>query len=357
MARDGIDYAALAQALKPYILPWISAPSTVAGTVGGGLTAHALSGPYHSGLLSDAQAPQFLLADGSRPLTGNLVVAGGVTLDGVDLSAHAADANAHHGQDHLLASDVGLGPDHSIAGAAIGAVLRASASDAARFERLFYSDLQGAGSTLDLVGWTGTDVIGKLTPSSDVSDGGSAVLRSDAGALTLQTLVASVKLQSPLLDTASGDLALSPESGVTTLASVHASTRVRPPLLENAAGDLKLDASTDLLRIQPSVRLQSDNYASQVTGWGIDYAGGADFRYLFVDEMHAKSFIADLEQALAGARSSASRSHRSTPTSRFRRRAQAQPSSCATCPAHPACRSSSTATSCASASSRAPAAR
>src|SRR5690606_4910249 len=26
----------------------------------------------------------------------------------------------------------------------------------------------------------------------------------------------------------------------------------------------------------------------------------ADFRYLFVDEMHAKSFIADLEQALAG---------------------------------------------------------
>jgi len=32
----------------------------------------------------------------------------------------------------------------------------------------------------------------------------------------------------------------------------------------------------------------------------ISYAGEGDFRYLFTDELHAKSFIADLEQALAG---------------------------------------------------------
>ena len=31
------------------------------------------------------------------------------------------------------------------------------------------------------------------------------------------------------------------------------------------------------------------NYASQLTGWRATYAGEADFRYLFVDEMHAKS--------------------------------------------------------------------
>jgi hypothetical protein len=37
-----------------------------------------------------------------------------------------------------------------------------------------------------------------------------------------------------------------------------------------------------------------------LTGWRATYAGEGDFRYLFVDEMHAKSFIADLEQALAG---------------------------------------------------------
>jgi len=42
------------------------------------------------------------------------------------------------------------------------------------------------------------------------------------------------------------------------------------------------------------------SYASQTTNWRVTAAGSADFRYLYVDEMHAKSFIADLEQALAG---------------------------------------------------------
>ena len=41
-------------------------------------------------------------------------------------------------------------------------------------------------------------------------------------------------------------------------------------------------------------------YVSQTTGWRITADGAADFRYLYVDEMHAKKFIADLEQALAG---------------------------------------------------------
>jgi hypothetical protein len=41
-------------------------------------------------------------------------------------------------------------------------------------------------------------------------------------------------------------------------------------------------------------------YVSQTTGWRIDSLGAADFRYLYTDELHAKAFIADLEQALAG---------------------------------------------------------
>jgi len=67
-------------------------------------------------------------------------------------------------------------------------------------------------------------------------------------------------------------------------------------------GDLVLDPVGDQVRIGPTneARLQSNDYASQTTGWGISYAGGADFRYLFADELHVKSFIADLEQALAG---------------------------------------------------------
>jgi hypothetical protein len=42
------------------------------------------------------------------------------------------------------------------------------------------------------------------------------------------------------------------------------------------------------------------NYASQTTGYRVSTLGEADFRYLYVDELHAKAFIADLEQALAG---------------------------------------------------------
>lgn len=42
------------------------------------------------------------------------------------------------------------------------------------------------------------------------------------------------------------------------------------------------------------------DYASQTIGWRIDGLGAADFRYLYTDELHARKFIADLEQALAG---------------------------------------------------------
>ncbi len=41
-------------------------------------------------------------------------------------------------------------------------------------------------------------------------------------------------------------------------------------------------------------------FASESTGWQITSAGAADFRYLYTDQLHAKAFIADLEQALAG---------------------------------------------------------
>jgi hypothetical protein len=42
------------------------------------------------------------------------------------------------------------------------------------------------------------------------------------------------------------------------------------------------------------------NYVSQFAGWAITGAGAADFRNLYVDQMHARTFIVDLEQALAG---------------------------------------------------------
>lgn len=46
--------------------------------------------------------------------------------------------------------------------------------------------------------------------------------------------------------------------------------------------------------------INSPTYVSQLTGWKIDGQGNGDLRYLYIDELHAKTFVADLEQALAG---------------------------------------------------------
>jgi len=62
----------------------------------------------------------------------------------------------------------------------------------------------------------------------------------------------------------------------------------------------KMSLDTDSLDFMSAVGVGSDDYASQVSGWKITYAGAGDFRYIYTDELHAKAFIADLEQALAG---------------------------------------------------------
>ncbi|MEW6650431.1 MAG: hypothetical protein AB1453_09600 [Chloroflexota bacterium] len=93
--------------LKPFVLDVIS-------TVGGGTgpfapSPHDLSSGHHTGSISDAQAPQFLKADGSRMLIGNLTAADGITIDGVDLSAFRGAYDTHAGLDAAAAhGSVGL---------------------------------------------------------------------------------------------------------------------------------------------------------------------------------------------------------------------------------------------------------
>ena len=89
MGRSQFEDALLMH--KPIILGWLSDFNTQLS-----LGRHELGGGMHYGQLSDLQGPQFLKLDGSRALTGNLAVSAGVTIDGVDIGAHAADANAHH---------------------------------------------------------------------------------------------------------------------------------------------------------------------------------------------------------------------------------------------------------------------
>lgn len=116
----------------------------------------------------------------------------------------------------------------------------------------------------------------RLTSNSNPG-AAAAVLATDAsGYLTLVRAVLSDRLRAPTIDTASGDLTLIP------------------------ANDLLLDPTSNLTKLASGTTLQSHNYASQTTGMRITNDGQGDFRYLFTDELHAKSFIADLEQALAG---------------------------------------------------------
>lgn len=83
----------LAAELWPQILRRLERWQRNVGTGGGSSGTVTVE---FTGTVTDAMAPQFVLRDGSRSLQGNLAVETGVTIDGVDISAHAADASAHH---------------------------------------------------------------------------------------------------------------------------------------------------------------------------------------------------------------------------------------------------------------------
>ena len=71
-------------------------------------------------------------------------------------------------------------------------------------------------------------------------------------------------------------------------------------LSTNGSGDLTIDPSGNDIFMGADSNIGSADYNSQTAGWRITDPGDADFRYLYADEMHVKSFVADLEQALAG---------------------------------------------------------
>lgn len=149
-------------------------------------------------------------------------------------SLQTIGANDHHNQAHVI-----TGADHTVTGAA-----------------------------LDIVGLSGVNTLGVLTPSADVSAGASALLRSNAGALTLATLTAT---------------------------TVNASTTL------NIGADVQLTRSAaNVLALAAGDSFQHADYAIDSDGARITDTGHGYFRYLYATELHAKSFIADLEQALAG---------------------------------------------------------
>jgi len=233
----------------------------------------------------------FLLLDGTRAMTGSFDVGGNnITnvnlVDGIDIAAHAANPNAHHARQHTYDSV----NDHT--GTLSWSKVNKSGSNLTDIETRAHNSLQSigandhhnqihaitgsdhtvTGNNFDLVGLIGTNTLGILTPSSNVSSGIERILKSNSsGNLNLASLTTTL---------------INSGSGAT---------------LEIAPGNfLVLNPAGYLIQLTSGRAIQSDNYSSQTTGMRIDQLGGGDFRYLYTDEMHARAFIADLEQALAG---------------------------------------------------------
>ena len=68
-------------------------------------------GSLHKGTLRNDRAPQFMLDGSGRWPAAPAVRDAGVTIDGVDISAHAADINAHHAKLHAI-TDAGESQRH-----------------------------------------------------------------------------------------------------------------------------------------------------------------------------------------------------------------------------------------------------
>ena len=113
----------------------------------GGLSSTVVEGHSHDDryYTESESETRYLNATGDN-LTGNLTANSGVTVDGVDISVHAASADAHHNQSHVLATATALGPDHTVSGLTAGQVLKATSATAAKFVQLAHSELSGIGS-------------------------------------------------------------------------------------------------------------------------------------------------------------------------------------------------------------------
>jgi hypothetical protein len=165
-------------------------------------------------------------------------------------------------------------------------------------------DATTANTVTDVLGHTHKVTTGSargLSASTVNAEGtGAALARADHGhAITAYSDLATYP----------GQLAKADASGDSRWHRIDLTDRLRAPLIDTATGqgltiapdeDLSLSPVSGVVKATSGVAIGSDHYVSQMTGWRAGYDGGADFRYLYADELHAKSFITDLEQALAG---------------------------------------------------------
>lgn len=232
------------------------------------ISSGAASAIVHSTLLGLAvdDHTQYLKADGVRPLIGNLAVADTVTIDGVDISAHAANANAHHavasagdgigvvGQVIAVDSSVVRTSRNLTAGAGLtgGGTLAADrsfalASSVAGAGLTFTTGVIGVGAGLGI-----TVNVDDVALASSVAGAGlaysSGVLSvgvANTGAVGLSVEADLLRLTSSSAPGAAASVLASDGNGLLTLPLLAATTSITTPLV-TAVTNLQLSPSVDL---------------------------------------------------------------------------------------------------------------
>lgn len=284
----------IANAIKPFVLGWIkdvSSNSSSSGGAGTGVAVHDFLGPYHTRpsltagqfLASPAAAtglPDFRaialsdiqsVADTRYALAGRLINAGGGLTGGGALTADVT-LNVGAGTGITVGADaVNVNEAHPFSWSAshtFGAGMVVSGTNAITFGG-------GLGDTLSMARTSAITMT--LVGTSGASVFEASILRGvgTSAGLTLDDRVLN--------------------DGTTSRWFVHVNSNIWQ-------WKFGPGAATTVLNLDRYGSLRSPSYVSQTTGANVDFGtGSADFRYLFTDELHAKSFIADLEQALAGA--------------------------------------------------------
>ena len=295
------------------------------GATGGGSTTTVVTGGTAtdhgtlSGLGDVADHPGYLTLDGTRTMTGDLVLEPGKRVDGVDVSAHAADPAAHHAP--VTAANTGI----SVSGHSIGVALAspsaleiadglrlaaAAVGNGLRLDNQVLSvrlaDLSGlslAGGALGL----GTPGTLSVASASAVTATGHthAVAASSAPGVSSQLLKTNTDGHLELRTLSIGTAA----DGVSALKVISPQANLYGLYLkqrgDQAAQLFRIEKSdgSALLLVTNDGRLESGNpgFVSGLTGWQIAPEGNAEFNNVRVrGELHATTFVADELHATGG---------------------------------------------------------
>lgn len=299
----------------------------IGGTTGGAnaviVTGGGAGATDHGDLtgLGDDDHPQYVRTDGTRVMTGNLQLGAGLLVDGVDLTAHVADANAHHnaatafdqsievrsGQvirvrpgasGALAVSDTGLVVSPALDGGLaiasnlLGVKLQTNSGMALATAGLALGTPTAVSAT-SANGVSGSGHTHAADASVNVSAGTASLLKSDAeGGLALGRLAVGTQT----VTTATALFQSKANDDYTVLLKKKSGQTAELWRVEDASGNplIRLTGGGDLESGTPA-------FVSRVTGWQVQSDGSAEFNNVFIrGELHAMTFVADEMHATGG---------------------------------------------------------